>query len=365
MGNNSFGKLFTITTWGESHGKAVGVVIDGCPAGLPLSEEEIQKEVDKRRSGQNPFTSPRQEEDRIEILSGLFDGKTTGTPLSILIHNRDCNPNAYAPLENLYRPGHANYTYLEKYGIFDFRGGGRASARETVCRVAAGAVAKKLLRHYEIDLVAYLKEAGGIGFSSHQTDNLETLREKTLASPLFCPDEQTTNLLIEKLNQVKLAGDSIGGIVELIATGLPVGLGDPVFEKLEAKIGHALLSLPATKGVEIGSGFAAASMSGSEHNDQFTKTQEGKINLKTNHAGGTLGGISTGMPLVVRVAFKPTSSIKKEQETVDREGNPTRYSLPEGSRHDPCVALRAPPIVEAMTALVLADTLLLHRSSRL
>lgn len=363
MANNSFGTIFRITTWGESHGKAIGVVVDGCPAGLELSDEDINNELSLRITGRSSYTSPRKERDSAEILSGVFEGKTTGAPISIIIYNKDADSKAYEPIKGLYRPGHANFTYLKKYGIFDYRGGGRASARETACRVAAGAIAKKLLFLYGIEVNAYIKQIGKIQMpeiSYHQH-----LRRDTYDSPVYCPDPSTAKKMMEELERIKDEGDSLGGVIEGAALHLPVGLGDPVYEKLEAKLAMAMLSLPATKGFEIGSGFQAASMKGSEHNDAFTIDESGKVTQETNFAGGTLGGISTGLPLILRVAFKPTSSIKKKQRTVDTQGNMQEFQLPEGSRHDPCVAIRAVPIVEAMMALVIADSLLMNRSCKL
>lgn len=355
MGSNRFGNLFQITTWGEAHGKAVGVVIDGCPAGLPLSEEEIYQELQARQPGRRPGTSPRKEPDRPEILSGRFQGVTTGTPLSILIHNRDTDPTSYAPLSSLCRPGHAQMAYLAKYGIFDPYGGGRASARETVCRVAAGAVAKKILAHHHISLLAYLCQIGPYRFLSEATPSLEEVH----ASPIFFPDL----LLSEQIIAALPTEDSWGGTVQLNAL-LPAGLGDPIYEKLDAQLAKAMLSIPASKGIEFGEGFHAATMTGSAHNDLFVAT-EGRIRPTTNHAGGLLGGISNGEPLCCRVAFKPTSSIRKPLPTVDLEGNPTEFAWPKTARHDPCVAIRAVPVVEAMAALVLVDALLMHRLCRL
>jgi chorismate synthase len=366
MASNSFGNLFRITTWGESHGKAIGVVIDGCPAGLDINEEEINRELALRQPGRTEYVTPRAEEDVAQILSGIFEGKTTGAPISLVIFNRDADSSKYEPIKNLLRPGHANFTYLEKYGIFDYRGGGRSSARETACRVAAGAVAKKLLRHFHIEIISYIQEIGGLAIRPLSPTSPNQLREATLKSPIFCPDPEVSQKIITKLEEVKKEGDSLGGVVETIAFSLPTGLGDPVYDKLEANLAKAMLSLPATKGFEIGSGFQATRMKGSEHNDGFTLDAKGNITTETNFAGGTLGGISTGMPLIFRVAFKPTSSIKKEQKTVAIEGKTREtFQLPEGSRHDPCVTIRATPIVEAMTALVLADALLMQRSSRL
>jgi chorismate synthase len=363
MASNSFGVIFKITTWGESHGKAMGVVIDGCPAGLSLEESDIYTELAWRAPGRNTLMSPRIEPDKPEILSGVFDGKTTGAPISILIPNSDADSSKYEPIKNLLRPGHANYTYLEKYGIFDYRGNGRASARETVCRVAAGAIAKKLLSHYGIKLVAYLKQIGTVSAKVLHKD-ITQLIQTTKQSAVFCPEAKASETMIKLIEETKERGDSLGGIVEFVADGLPTGLGDPIYEKLEANLAHAMLSLPATKGFEIGSGFQSVLMNGSEHNDIFIK-EEGIIRTKTNHAGGTLGGISNGMPLVGRVAFKPTSSISHEQETLTLEKEAAAIKLPSGSRNDPCVAIRAVPVVEAMAALVLADSLLLNKCSRL
>lgn len=302
-------------------------MIDGCPAGLEISEEEIREALKKRAPGRDPHTSPRKEPDAAEIYSGVFEGKTTGAPISIFIPNKDADPSKYNSIKDFYRPGHANFTYLEKYGIFDHRGGGRASGRETACRVAAGAVAKKLLKHFGITCTATLDEACDIA-------------------------------------KIKDEGDSVGGVVSFRAVGLFAGLGDPIYEKLEAKLADAMLSIPASKGFEMGEGFQAAVMRGSSHNDPFI-LEEGRVVTQTNHAGGTLGGISTGMPLYGKVAFKPASSIQSPQETVTLDKEAATFQLPEGSRHDPCVAIRATPVVEAMLALVLADALLLHRSSRL
>lgn len=350
MASNYFGKQFRITTWGESHGKALGVVIDGCPAGIPITEEEINVELRKRRPGRNEWVTPRQEKDVAEIYSGVFEGKTTGAPISIIIFNQDADSTPYEAMSGLIRPGHAQYTYLKKYGIFDPRGGGRASARETVCRVAAGAVAKKWLALQEIRVVAFLKELGGVGM---ECDTWEGLEEGRDASPIFCPDPVATAQMVKRLSAVKEKGDSVGGIVEMVILGLPPGLGDPIYAKLEACLAHAMLSIPATKGFEIGSGFGAAEMQGSSHNDPLT--EKGYL---TNHAGGVLGGISTGMPLVVRVAFKPTSSIKLPQRTTTEEGKDGMWTMPETMRHDPCVAIRGVPVVEAMGALVIADAML-------
>lgn len=363
MASNSFGNIFRITTWGESHGKAIGVVIDGCPAGLEISEEEIQVELDRRAPGKRALTTERKESDQPEILSGVFEGKTTGAPICIMIRNCDQDPSKYIPIKDLMRPGHANYTYLEKYGHIDYRGGGRSSARETAGRVAAGAIAKKLLKHYHITVAAYLKQIGDI-VASIDVDDIQKLKEAIDRDSLFCPNAQASAKMAQIIALAKEEGDSVGGIIEFIAHTVPPGWGDPVYQKIEANLASALMSLPATKGFEMGSGFQAAAMKGSEHNDLFIEI-EGKIETKTNHAGGTLGGITTGMPIIGRVAFKPTSSIKKEQETLTLAKEKAKFILPEGSRHDPCVAIRAVPIVEAMVSLVLADALLLNRCAKL
>lgn len=369
MASNSFGNIFKITTWGESHGKAIGVVIDGCPAGVPLTAEEINQELSWRSPGKMPWTSPRQELDRAEILSGLFEGQTTGAPISIIIWNQDVQSSAYEPIKNHLRPGHAHYTYLEKYGVFDYRGGGRASARETACRVAAGAVAKKMLSDVGVEIVAFIRQIGSVGSNCELSDvdqergSLSIYRQTCRASPLFCPDPLATESMIRLLQQNIEEGDSLGGVVEAIAVGVPPGWGDPIYEKLEALLAQAMLSIPASKGFEIGSGLRAAEMRGSQHNDPFYLSPAG-IKTRSNQAGGTLAGISTGMPLVVRVPFKPTSSIRKSQETVDIQGQQQILKLPPGSRHDPCVAIRAVPVVEAMMALVLVDVMLMNRLSR-
>lgn len=363
MAHNSFGNIFRITTFGESHGAAIGVVIDGCPALLPLSLKEIQDELDLRAPGLNAFTTPREEKDQAVILSGLFEGKTTGAPIALVIYNKDADSSKYEAIKNLLRPGHANFTYLEKYGTFDYRGGGRSSARETAARVAAGAVAKKLLAHYKIHPFAYIKALGGIEGESPK-GTYKQIGKKVYSSPIFCPDEIQAKKMMKEIHLAKEEGDSLGAIIECRVDDLPVGFGDPVYEKLEANIAKAMLSLPATKGIEFGEGFSSAALRGSQHNDLFIK-KNNKIKTLTNNAGGTLGGISNGMPLIFRVAFKPTSSIKLPMKTLDLEGNPIIFKLPEGSRHDPCVAIRAVPIVEAMTSLVLADALLMNRCSKL
>lgn len=362
MASNSFGNLFKVTTWGESHGKAIGVVIDGCPAGLEISEQEIDEALAQRAPGKNPYTSPRMEKDQSEILSGIFQGQTTGAPICIMIRNQDADSSKYEPIKDVLRPGHANFTYLEKYGIFDYRGGGRSSARETACRVAAGAVAKKLLLHSDIQIVAYIKQIGEV--KANIDPDHPNLPFLTYQSQVFCPDAEAASAIAVLIEQAKAQGDSLGGIVEFIATSVPAGLGDPIYEKLEANLAHAMMSLPAAKGFEIGSGFQSAIMKGSQHNDRFLHA-DGKVQTATNHAGGILGGISTSMPIIGRVVFKPTSSIMQPQETLATTKKAISFELPPGSRHDPCVAIRAVPVVEAMAALTLADALLLNRCAKL
>ncbi|MBF0313390.1 MAG: chorismate synthase [Oligoflexia bacterium] len=366
MAANSFGTIFKITTWGESHGTAIGVVIDGCPAGLELDLQEVNQALALRAPGHNPYTSPRKESDQAEILSGIFKGKTTGAPISIQIKNSNYDSSKYEPIHSLLRPGHANFTYLEKYKIFDYRGGGRSSARETAARVAAGVVAKKILSRHHITTLAYLKQMGSISVSQVAIEAMgyPELCKQTQESPLFCPDKTATLHMIDLISKMKDEGDSIGGVVEFVAQNVPCGLGDPVYEKLSSKLAAAMMSIPAVKGFEIGSGFASASMQGHEHNDQFILEQEtGLVKTKSNHAGGILGGISTGMPITGRLAFKPTSSIKKTQMTLTLDYQEARFSLPEGSKHDPCVAIRGVVVVDAMLSIVLADAILLNKGA--
>lgn len=365
MASNSFGTLFRITTWGESHGKAIGVVIDGCPAGLPLDDHIINQELTLRApKGDNPYTTPRKEPDDGEILSGIFEGKTTGAPISIIIHNKNADSSKYEPVKNILRPGHANFTYINKYGCFDYRGGGRASARETACRVAAGAVAKQCLSHFNIEVMAYIDSIANIRIQQPVTVNNES-RSNRNASPIFCPDKIQAAHMMKAIQQAKDAGDSVGGIVAFTTQGLPVGLGDPVYEKLEANLAKAMLSIPASKGFSIGAGFESSTLQGSEHNDEFSADNKGNITLTSNRAGGVLGGISTGHSLEGQVHFKPTSSIVKKQNSATIDGTPSDFTLPTGSRHDPCVAIRAVPVVEAMLAITLADAILMNRSSQL
>ncbi len=350
MSGNIFGQLFRITTWGESHGGGIGVVIDGCPPRIPISIEEIQWELNRRRPGQSKVTTQRQEEDAIEILSGIFEGQTLGTPISLMVRNKDARSEDYAVFKDTFRPSHADFTYEQKYGIRNWQGGGRASARETIGRVAAGAIAKKILQgKCGINILAYVKQIHHI---SCETD-VNTLSYEQIESNIVrCPDKATAEKMIQLIEETGKKGDSLGGIIEAVARNVPAGLGDPVFDKLEADLAKSVMSLPATKGFEIGSGFSGSQMTGSEHNDAFY-TEDGKVRTKTNRSGGVQGGISNGENIIIRVAFKPTATIRQIQDTVTKEGSSVKLSAP--GRHDPCVLPRAVPMVEAMMALVLVD----------
>ena len=345
MSGSTYGKLFKITTWGESHGDGVGVVVEGCPAGLALKESDIQKDLDRRRTGQSKVTTTRKEDDKIQIMSGLFKGKTTGTPISMRVDNKDADSSKYELIKNLYRPGHADYTYDMKYGFRDYRGGGRSSARETLGRVAAGSIAKKLLARDKITVTGFTRQ---IGHHIAKTINFKEI-EKNIVR---CPDSKMAEDMVKAIMQARKNGDSLGGIVEVIARGVPAGLGEPVFDRLDADLAKAVMSIPAVKGVEIGAGFQTASMKGSECNDVFVMKNK-KMTTKTNNAGGIVGGLSNGAPLELRVAFKPVATIGKEQNTVNSDGK--SVALAAKGRHDPCVVPRAVPIVEAMIKLVLAD----------
>lgn len=347
---NTFGTLFRITTWGESHGKAIGVVLDGCPAGLNISEQDIQKELDKRAPGQSEVTTQRKEPDKVEILSGIFEGKTTGTPISMIICNKDADSSKYEKIRHLLRPGHADFTYQIKYGLRDYRGGGRSSARETVARVAAGAVAKKLLEKCGIKIIAYVKEIAGI--KAGRIDYKEICRNN-----VKCPDRNAAKRMEMAILKAKSEGDSVGGICEIVALNVPAGLGKPIYNKLESELGSAILGINAVKGIEFGSGFELARMRGSQSNDEFV-VKNNRIATKTNHHGGILGGISTGMPIVMRAAVKPASSILKRQKTINYKTMRQETLSVEG-RHDPATIVRFPPIAEAMTAIVLADHMLM------
>lgn len=357
MPGNTFGQLFKITTFGESHGGAVGVVVDGCPPGIEITEDEIQKELDRRKPGQSSITTPRKEEDKINILSGHFNGKTTGTPILMLAYNKDMRPEDYDHLKDVFRPSHADFTYIQKYGLRDFRGSGRASARETLARVAAGSIAKKYLsKKLGIKIFSYVSQVGDI-----KTDiDMNSVNEEDIESNIIrCPDKETAKKMIEYIEKIRDAGDSIGGVITGVIKNVPVGLGEPVFDKLNADLGKAMLSINAVKGFEIGSGFEGVKKPGSVHNDEFI-ISEGKVKTKTNNAGGVLGGISNGETIYFRVAFKSVSTIKKKQNTVNK--NMEEIELEAFGRHDPCVLPRAVPIVDAMSALTIMDHYLRHKA---
>jgi chorismate synthase len=348
LSGNTFGLLFTVTTFGESHGPALGGVVDGCPPGLELSEEDLQRDVERRRSGTSRYTSQRREPDRVRILSGLFEGRTTGTPIGLLVENTDQRSYDYEKIKDRFRPGHADYTYQQKYGFRDYRGGGRASARETVIRVAAGAVARKFLATQGIEIYGYLAQMGPVRLALADRSAID-------GNPFFCADPARVPELEQLIDALRRDGDSIGARVNVVATGVPPGLGEPVFDRLDADIAHAMMGINAVKGVEVGAGFASVEQRGSEHRDELTP--EGFL---SNQAGGTLGGISSGQDLLVSLAVKPTSSIVKPGRTIDLEGRAVEISTT--GRHDPCVGFRAVPIAEAMLALVLMDHWLRHRA---
>ena len=353
---NSFGHMFRITTWGESHGDAVGVVVDGCPPGLLLDVAEIQKQLDRRRPGQSEISTQRREGDKAEILSGVFEGKTLGTPIFIGVWNEDARGRDYEHMRTKFRPSHADYTYQAKFGIRNWKGGGRASARETIGRVAAGAIARQILElDHGVEIVAYVKQVWEL---TADVDSDTVATADVESNDVRCPDQDVAVQMIERIKAARKDGDSLGGVVEAVARNVPVGLGDPVFDKLEADLGKAMLSLPACKGFEVGSGFGGTTMTGSQHNDPFYNAGR-RIRTRTNNSGGIQGGISNGENIVIRAAFKPTATILRPQETVDLEGNPT--TLEGRGRHDPCVLPRAVPIVEAMMALVLVDHWLRQR----
>ncbi|MEG0813397.1 MAG: chorismate synthase [Clostridium sp.] len=359
MAGSTYGTILTMTTWGESHGAGIGVVVDGCPAGLPLAEADVQKLLDRRKPGQSRFTTKRDEGDRVEILSGIFEGKTTGTPISMLVRNEDQHSKDYSEIAGYYRPGHADYTFDEKYGFRDYRGGGRTSGRETIGRVAAGAVAEKLLEQLGIRVQAYTRSIGTIRIAPERFD-----LEECKNNPLYMPDAVAATEAECFLTQQMAALDSVGGVVECIISGMPTGVGEPVFEKLSANLAKAVCSIGAVKGFEIGDGFQAAEAVGSENNDAFVgEAASGRIQKATNHAGGILGGISDGSDIVFRAAFKPTPSIAAQQKTVNREGEAIEISIK--GRHDPVIVPRAVVVVEAMAAFAVADMLLLGMTSRM
>jgi chorismate synthase len=359
MAGNSFGTVFRITTWGESHGQGVGVVVDGCPSGLALSEEDVQREMDRRRPGQSSVSTERKEEDNVEILSGTFDGLTTGTPISMLVWNRDAESSAYDALRDRPRPGHADLSYIARYGIRDHRGGGRSSGRETVGRVAGGSVAKKLLAESGILVVGYVRELGGVRASIPDGADISRLRDEAEKNPVRCPDQEVAEEMVRAIDLARSAGDSLGGVAEIVATGVPAGLGEPVFDKLDADLARGLMGIGAVKAVEIGAGVEAARMKGSEMNDPIIPGPK----FASNNAGGILGGISTGEPIICRISVKPTPSISRPQRTVDLSTGEAAEIEIKG-RHDPAIPPRIVPVAEAMVALVLADHLLRRKVAR-
>lgn len=354
MAGNSFGKLFKLTTFGESHGEAIGGIIDGCPAGLQIDEVKVQEDMDRRRPGQSAIVTQRKEPDTVKFLSGIFEGKTTGTPIGFIIENANQKSKDYSHIKDVYRPSHADYTYDKKYGNRDYRGGGRSSARETACRVAAGAIAKQLLE--QVQITAYTSAVGKIQLQKKFEELDLSEIEK---NPVRCPDPDTAAEMEAYIKEIRSQGDTVGGVVECVISGVPAGLGEPVFDKLHAALGAAMLSINAVKGFEYGSGFAGSALKGSEHNDFFNPDGS----TKTNYSGGVQGGISNGMDIVFRVAFKPVATLMQKQQTINSEGE--RVEMQGKGRHDPCVVPRAIPIVEAMAALVLADHYLLNKTSKL
>jgi len=357
MSFNTFGKIFRFTTWGESHGPSIGCVIDGCPPNIAISENDIQKEMNKRRPGASKFTSQRKEADKVIILSGVFQGKSTGTPISLIIHNEDKRSRDYESIKEKFRPGHADYTYFKKYGIRDFRGGGRQSARETACRVAAGSIAKIVLKKILGKKFNIIGAVTQLGLMSCEKENWSDKEIKK--NPFFCPDKKSVKLWEKYLIAVRKSGSSCGALIELRASGVPVGLGAPIYSKLDADIASALMSINAVKGVNIGSGMSSAFLSGEENSDEM-RSKSGKVKFKSNNAGGILGGISSGQNIIASFAVKPTSSILSNRETVNKKGKNTNISVK--GRHDPCVGIRAVPIGEAMLACVLLDHYLMNKA---
>jgi chorismate synthase len=356
---STLNQLFRVTTWGESHGPALGCVIDGCPAGLRLDLDAIQAELRRRRPGQSKLVTPRQEDDQVQILSGLFEGLTTGAPISLLIHNHDADASKYEPWREVWRPSHADYTYDAKWGLRDWRGGGRASARETAARVAAGAIARQILaQHHQIEIVAWVEQVGHL---RAQIDRDAVTAEQVEAHPTRCPDPDAADAMAALIQEARVARDSLGGVIGCVARNVPVGLGEPVFDRAEARLAAAMMSLPASRGFEVGAGFEGAAGRGSERNDAFfLDPDSGKVRPRPNHSGGVQGGITNGMPLWMRVAFKPVATLARPQETLNRDLEPVEILMK--GRHDPCVLPRAVPIVEAMTALVLLDLLMIHNA---
>ncbi|MEM9859658.1 MAG: chorismate synthase [Bacteroidota bacterium] len=355
---NTYGKLFKITTFGESHGRAIGVIIDGCPAGLKIDEDFLQNELSRRKPGQSKITTQRKEGDKVEIQSGVFEGQTSGTPISMVIYNQDQKSKDYSHIADKFRPSHADFTYSEKYGVRDYRGGGRSSARETAARVAAGAIAKQMLSQLNVNITAYVSKVGNISAPDYQNLDLDGVEDNIVR----CPHPETAEAMIKRIDQVRKNRDTIGGVVTCVVKNTPVGLGEPVFDKLHAELGKAMLSINAVKGFEYGSGFEGVKMRGSEHNDEFYE-EDGVVKTKTNHSGGIQGGISNGADIYFNVAFKPVATIMQDQDSINERGE--AVTVTGKGRHDPCVVPRAVPIVEAMAALVLADFYLINLTTKL
>jgi chorismate synthase len=357
MPGNTYGTAYRITTWGESHGDTTGVVVDGCPPQLELSESDVQAELDRRKPGQSKLTTQRKEADEVRIMSGVFQGETIGTPIAMMVENKDARAADYEDMKDVYRPSHADMTYDQKYGTRNWMGGGRSSARETLSRVAAGAIAQKwLAREYGVEIVAWVRQVNTLELED--VDHETITRDDVETNDVRCPNDELAEEMADRIQQARGDGVSLGGVVEVVARNCPAGWGEPVFDKLDGKLGHHFMSIPATKGVEIGSGFRGVTMTGDEHNDEF-EMDDGEIRTRSNNSGGMLGGISNGMPITARVAFKPTSTINKEQETVNSSGE--EVTLSASGRHDPCVVPRAVPIVEACTAITLMDLALQDR----
>jgi chorismate synthase len=355
---NTFGKLFKLTSFGESHGSMIGGIIEGCPAGLEIDKDIIQKDLDRRKPGQSKVTSSRKEDDKVQLLSGIFEGKSTGTPIGFLIPNINSKSKDYSNIKDVFRPSHADYTYEEKYGLRDYRGGGRSSARETACRVVAGSIAKQLLNNYGVKISAYVSSIGNIFADEKKVD----LNKDYDSNIVRCPDPNASNKMINLITDLKSKGNTVGGQIKCVISGVEAGLGEPVFDKLHADLGKAMLSINAVKGFEYGSGFNGSKMTGAEHNDEFI-VENGNVSTKTNNSGGIQGGISNGEEIYFKVAFKPVATIMSKQNTIDKEKNNVELSVK--GRHDPCVVPRAVPIVESMAAIVLADHLLRNRTSKL
>ena len=355
---NTFGNLFKLTSFGESHGSMIGGIIEGCPAGLDINKDLIQKDLDRRKPGQSKVTSPRKEDDKVQLLSGIFEGKSTGTPIGFLIPNINSKSQDYSNIKDVFRPSHADYTYEEKYGLRDYRGGGRSSARETACRVVAGSIAKQLLNNYGIKISAYVSSIGNIFVDEKNVD----LNKDYDSNIVRCPDNDASEKMINLITELKSKGNTVGGQIKCIINGVKPGLGEPVFDKLHADLGKAMLSINAVKGFEYGSGFSGSKMTGSVHNDEFI-VENGNVSTKTNNSGGIQGGISNGEEIYFKVAFKPVATIMSKQNSIDKEKNNVELSIK--GRHDPCVVPRAVPIVESMAAMVLADHLLRIRTSKL